>query len=103
MKIHLAVATLFLTLAVWNRPAFAVVDFESAPGGGPPSDDMAITAPYTDSGVQLSFGFDVDSNGSIDAAFPPRLEQVGTFTGEGMNASKVPTEPTPLIRWRQAT
>src|SRR5688572_18063171 len=85
MKVHLALATLFLTHAVWNHSAFAVVDFETAPGGGPPADDLAIIAPYTDSGVQLLFGFDVDSNGSIDAAFPPRLERIGTFTGEGMN------------------
>jgi hypothetical protein len=83
MKVHLALATLFLTHAVWNHSAFAVVDFESAPGGGPPADDAAITGPYTDSGVQITFGFDQDSNGSVET--PAIFEQAGTFQGEGMN------------------
>ena len=83
MKVHLALATLFLALSAWSSTAFAIIDFESAPGGGPPTDDGPILGSYTDSGVQITFGFDGDSNGSVET--PAIFEEAGTFQGEGMN------------------
>jgi len=79
------VAAFFLLLAttVGADFAFAVVDFETAPLGGPPTDDGLILAPFTDSGVQITFGFDEDNNGSVEP--PATFEQAGTHQFEGMN------------------
>jgi hypothetical protein len=83
MKTSPALVTLTLTLAVWSNSALAIIDFETAPGGGSPTDDGQILGPYTDSGVQITFGFDEDNNGSVET--PATFERAGTFQGENPN------------------
>jgi len=82
MKSYLAIAT-FITSMILANPAFALIDFESAPGGGSPVDDAPIVGSYTDGSVTLTFGFDTDSNGSVES--PAIFERAGTFPGEGTN------------------
>jgi hypothetical protein len=67
--------------------ALAVITFETTPLGGTPTDDAPIAGTYTDSGVQITFGFDGDSNGSVET--PAIFEQAGTYQGEGMNVGFV--------------
>jgi hypothetical protein len=71
----------------------ALIDFETTPSGGTPADDGVLSAltPYTLGGVQVSFGFDDNSDGIVDTGdanldgIPDgyaRFEQAGTFPGE---------------------
>lgn len=83
MKTNFAVLTLFLTAVVWANSAFAVVDFETDSLGGTPTDDGLVLGMFTDSGVQITFGFDGDNNGSVET--PAVFEQAGTYQGEGTN------------------
>jgi hypothetical protein len=91
MKIaHLLLGALLLT----NTTSYAaVIDFETTPSGGTPTDDGVLSAltPYTLGGVQISFGFDDNSDGFVDTGdanfdgIPDgyaRFERAGTFPGE---------------------
>jgi hypothetical protein len=64
----------------------AVIDFETTPAGGTPTDDGVLSplTPYTLGGVQVSFGFDYDTNGVIEA--DAIFERAGTFPTEPPNA-----------------
>jgi hypothetical protein len=60
----------------------ALIDFEVDPGGAVPGDDTALPtgSAYTNTpGVQVTFGFDSDSNGSVDA--PGFFESAGPDGG----------------------
>jgi hypothetical protein len=91
MKIaHLLLGALLLA----NTTSYAaLIDFETTPSGGTPTDDGVLSAltPYTLGGVQVSFGFDDNSDGIVDMGdanldgIPDgyaRFEQAGTFPGE---------------------
>lgn len=100
----IAFAFLALAAAAATAPA-AVIDFENTPpalGGGIPTNDglLPTTAPYVFPGLLVSFGFDLDSNGSVesDAVFehtgvdfaePP----FGGFEGFGL----APDTPDPSV------
>jgi hypothetical protein len=59
-------------------PASAqLIDFETDPLGLTPIDDnpLFIATPYTFGSLQIGFGFDTDSNGSVES--PARFEQAG--------------------------
>jgi MYXO-CTERM domain-containing protein len=77
-----AAAILFLSPLVTHA---AMIDFETTPGGGTPVDDSSLPMglPYTVVGVQVSFGFDTDSNGVVetDSVF----EHAGLDVGEPPN------------------
>ncbi len=78
---------LALALFTATSPAFgvALIDFETTPGGGTPTDDgvLPFATPYTLGGVQIAFGFDSNTDGVVDG--DPRFERTGTFPGEGTN------------------
>jgi hypothetical protein len=69
-----------------QRARAAVIDFETTPFGLTPIDDSFLSSatPYNIAGLQVSFGFDTDSNGSIDS--DGRFEQTGTYQGEPISA-----------------
>ena len=60
----------------------AVIDFETTPAGGVPTDDGVLlpTTPYITSGVLISFGFDFNGDGIVET--PATFEKTGTFPGE---------------------
>lgn len=78
---------LVLTLFTSISPSFAAVliDFETTPAGGTPTDDgiLPFTTPYIFGGVQIAFGFDSNTDGIVDG--DPRFELAGTFPGEFPN------------------
>jgi hypothetical protein len=72
-----------LILALSARAATAaVIDFETTPAGGVPTDDgvLLTTTPYNISGLLVSFGFDFNSDGVVET--PATFEKTGTFPGE---------------------
>ena len=83
MKTYISATLLILMVGAWTNSAFAVVDFESTPLGGTPTNDGPVIGPYTDSGVQISFGFDSDNNGSVEA--DAIFELFSTDGSEGTN------------------
>jgi hypothetical protein len=82
----LAVSALLLGLSAGAPAAAQLIDFETTPAGIAPTDDAALSSltPYTAGAALVNFGFDIDTNGTIDtnAVF----EMAGTFTGETPNA-----------------
>lgn len=78
--------TLLASLLAATTCHAALIDFETTPGGGTPTDDGILSSltPYTLGGVQVSFGFDYDTNGAIDA--DAIFEMSGTFPTEPPNA-----------------
>jgi hypothetical protein len=97
-KLHLAV----FAFALISRAApAAVIDFENTPAGIVPLDDglLPVLSTYNSSGVQISFGFDLDSNGSVES--DARFEKTGTYPGEGFNigfsGSSGTDTPDPLV------
>jgi hypothetical protein len=81
----LAAATVMTMFCSAQVPA-SVIDFETTPAGLTPMDDSFLSSgtPYNIPGLQVSFGFDTDSNGSIDS--DGRFEQTGTYQGEPISA-----------------
>lgn len=78
---------LVLVFALWGAgtsSVYAVVTFETLPGGGTPTDDVALALgsnTYNDGGVTVAFGWDTIADGMIDtAAF---FEATGEETGVG--------------------
>ncbi|MGL4512292.1 MAG: hypothetical protein ACRCT8_04320 [Lacipirellulaceae bacterium] len=63
-----------------------LIDFEATPAGATPIDDGVLSSltPYTAGAALVNFGFDSDSNGSIDT--DAVFERAGTFSGEAPNA-----------------
>ena len=45
-----------------------IIDFETTPGGTPPTDDLTLpyTSPYVFPGLSVSFGIDANSDGTVD-------------------------------------
>ena len=86
---HASLLIRSLALGAWllaSSPTWAaLIDFETTPGGGVPTDDgnLPVGSPYNVAGVQVSFGFDLDSNGAVesDAVF----EHAGLDPGEPPN------------------
>jgi hypothetical protein len=66
--------------------AAQLIDFETTPSGATPTDDGVLSSltPYSIAGVQVSFGFDTDSNDAVDS--DAVFELAGTFSGETPNA-----------------
>lgn len=75
-----------LLAAVGGETAGAVIDFETTPLGVSPVDDASLPfAPaYNVAGVQLTFGFDLDSNGTVESNAV--FEHAGLNPGEPPNA-----------------
>jgi hypothetical protein len=85
-------------LAATEMAAAAVITFETDPAGVTPVDDAPLTAPYTFPGLSISFGFDTDLNGVVDAN--AKFEEVGLQAGEtpltgGFLGSSGPDTPDP--------
>jgi hypothetical protein len=95
-----------LVLSVGSASA-QLIDFETTPpalGGGVPVNDgvLPVAAPYVFPGLTVSFGFDLDGNGSVESdavfehtgvdAFPPEPPN-GGFEGFGLVADT----PDPLF------
>jgi hypothetical protein len=81
-----AVAVALFICSPFHAVAATVINFESDPFGATPVDDsfLSYATPYNIAGLQVQFGFDSDSNGSIDT--DGRFEQTGTFQGEPISA-----------------
>lgn len=84
-----AAATMLMAALVGQMAAAALIDFETTPAGVAPVDDAPLPSgtPYSFPGLQVSFGFDLDSNGSIDSdglfelAGSSGLDTIGGFQG----------------------
>ena len=78
--------TLAVSVLASSSLAAGLIDFETTPAGATPADDAALlsTTPYSMGGVDISFGLDTNSDGSIDTNMA--FEQVGTFAGEAPDA-----------------
>ena len=65
--------------------ASSIIDFETTPGGLTPVDDASLSSltPYVFPGLQISFGIDSDSNGSVDT--DAVFEHAGLDPGEPPN------------------
>ena len=76
-SIVLCVAMMAALFAARHASA-ALIDFETTPFGATPIDDAFLSSatPYNFPGLQVSFGFDLNSDGSIDA--DGRFEQAGS-------------------------
>jgi hypothetical protein len=81
MKSSLIITTILLC-SLARPSAAAVIDFETTPFGIPPVDDAPLSSltPYNSPGLQVSFGFDTNSDGTIDA--DAVFEQTGTYPGD---------------------
>ncbi len=93
-------------LAVRLAPA-ALIDFETTPFGVTPIDDAFLSSatPYNFPGLQVSFGFDTDSNGSIDsdgrfeATGSPPGDTIGGFSGSSGTDTPDPGFAAQLGNW----
>jgi hypothetical protein len=87
---QLAFTCLSSVLVVANLQA-AVVDFETTPGGGTPTDNEILSSPYNISGGgTVRFFFDKNGNDEYDAGVDglPAFEQIGNDSVNGfLNAS----------------
>ncbi|HVT27215.1 MAG TPA: hypothetical protein VHE81_04285 [Lacipirellulaceae bacterium] len=76
---------LFALAATWVSAA-SIIDFETTPASLTPVDDAPLSSltPYLFPGLQVSFGIDSDSNGSVDT--DAVFEHAGLNPGEPPNA-----------------
>ena len=73
-------------LTLSSVPASALIDFETLPGGGTPSDNLALSsgATYSDGGVDVQFGLDLDGfTGGLNPTTDMFFEATGNDTGNG--------------------
>lgn len=72
-------ATMLMAALVGQMAAAALIDFETTPAGVMPVDETGLPSgtPYVFPGLTVSFGFDLDFNGSIDS--DGLFERVGMF------------------------
>lgn len=80
---------LLACVLAWSTAATAsavLIDFETTPAGGVPTDDgvLPFGTPYVFPGVSIAFGFDYDTDGVVDA--DPLFEKTGTYSGEIPNS-----------------
>jgi hypothetical protein len=75
-----------VTTIVPLRAPAAVIDFETTPFGVPPIDNAPLSrlTPYNIAGLQVSFGFDTNSDGMIDS--DGLFEETGTYPGDPISA-----------------
>ena len=94
MKISCFVTTVFvfIVFSFMGSPVAAVIDFETTPGGGTPTDNSIIGLGdgYMDGGVTVTFGFDSDSDGTAEteaeleaAGFQAVTDPPSGFLGPG--------------------
>ncbi|MCC6680981.1 MAG: hypothetical protein IT445_08780 [Phycisphaeraceae bacterium] len=74
--------TLISLLACAMPSSAVLIDFETTPTGVIPIDDAPLPSslPYTFGGLQISFGFDTNTDGVVDSYAV--FEQAGTYQGE---------------------
>ena len=67
-KLTVAVAVIVFWGASGLMATAALIDFETDPGGGLPIDNAALpfASAYNVGGVQVTFGFDTDTNGTVE-------------------------------------
>ncbi|MEM8637667.1 MAG: PEP-CTERM sorting domain-containing protein [Cyanobacteria bacterium P01_G01_bin.54] len=67
-----------------------IIDFETLPGGGTPTDNQALTGGYTTGGTTVNFGFDIDGDliADLDAIIESRNDDLST--GAGYTSSGIP-------------
>ncbi len=58
-----------LLIAIGGAASAQLIDFETTPAGLPPTDDLflPIGSPYIFPGLSITFGFDLDSNGTMES------------------------------------
>jgi hypothetical protein len=69
-----------------QRAPAAVIDFETTPSGLTPIDNAPLSrfTPYNIAGLQVSFGFDTNSDGIVDS--DGLFEETGTYPGDPISA-----------------
>jgi hypothetical protein len=84
MKFFLIVSTVLLCSL--TRLSAAVIDFETTPFGVPPIDNASLSrfTPYNIAGLQVSFGFDTNSDNILDS--DGLFEETGTYSGDPISA-----------------
>jgi hypothetical protein len=93
------VSLLSVALLATTPASGAVIDFETTPSGSPSSNDLVLpsTSAYTFPGLQVFFGFDSNSDGTVDSNAV--FEHVGVDVNEppdgGFSGSTPPMIDTP--------
>jgi hypothetical protein len=86
----------------------ALIDFETTPAGLTPTDDLLLSPsnPYLQPGVSISFGFDLDSNGTVEsdavfehAGLDPLEPPNGGFSGSSGTDTADPGFTAQLGNW----
>jgi hypothetical protein len=77
---------LLATTALVSQATASVIDFETDPFGNPPIDNTSLSrfTPYNIGGLQVSFGFDTNSDNILDS--DGLFEQTGTYPGDPISA-----------------
>jgi hypothetical protein len=82
--IKIAATGIVLSLGFAIPAAFATtINFETAPGGGTPTDDEALTGIYMDGGTNISFGYDPDKGADLVAEQFIYFEEYGDPDSDG--------------------
>lgn len=69
MRIYSALLSCVVLVNLSNVASAFLIDFETTPAGLTPTDDLFLSpsTPYVFGGLSISFGFDSDSNGTVES------------------------------------
>ncbi len=69
MRIAIIALSCVLLLNLGGAASASLIDFETTPAGIAPTDDLFLSpgTPYVFGGLSVSFGFDLDSNGTVES------------------------------------